>query len=147
MLKYPRKLIIPPVLRDRIEQNFLNTTILLVFVPNAEFDFSHVYNSLYIYSRDTESLHILTKGYDEFADPYFSHKIYHGILFDRNQYNNTYFRNKNAYFHYETVYKYIELTKTTIYMNKPIYNTTGIVISNYHKISIASTDLDQTKLE
>lgn len=147
MLKYPRKLIIPPSLSNRIEQNILNTTTLFIFIPDIELDHAHLYNTSYIYSRDTESLHVLTKGCDEFNDYYFTHKIYHGIIFDRIQFNNTYFRNKIELFHYETIYKYIESTKTTIYINKPIYNTSGIVISNFHKISIASADLDQTPLE
>ena len=147
MLKYPRKLVIPQAIRDRIEQNISNTSILVVFIPDLELDHIHIYNSSYIYSRESESLHVLTKGCDEFDDYYFTHKIFHGIVFDRIQYTNTYFRNKTPYFHYETLYKYIESTKTTIYINKPMYNTTGVVIPNFHKISIASTDLDQRILE
>jgi hypothetical protein len=140
MLKYPRKLVIPPALRDRIENNILNTTTLFIFLPDIDpiHVHAHVYNTSYIYSEATKSLHVLTKGCDEFDDYYFTHKIYHDVVFSNNHYGSSYFRNVNNSHHYETIYKYIDLTKTIIYLNKPYCN--GVLVSNYHKISYASTD-------
>lgn len=144
MLKYPRKLVIPHGIQEKIEQNIINTISFVILFP--ELEQVPIYNTSYIYSRDTDTVHIITKGCNEFDDYYFIHKIYHGVVFDHNHFGNYYFRNKNYNNHYETTYKHIESTKTTVYINKPVHNSSGILISNFNKISIASTDIDQTPL-